>query len=81
MKKGDILVYCGMTNNYNTNNKKYVIKSVREFMDLDPKDYLIWITNDIGSDNWYRLEDLEKNNFKYVKDLRKEKLEKLNEKR
>jgi len=75
MKKGDIIIYCGETNIIHTKNKKYFIKKIKKYF---ANNFFVCIADDIGTDNWYQIESLEKDTyFKFEKTLRNEKLKKL----
>jgi len=74
MKKGDFLVYCGETELHYTKNKRYKINGYVNLRDAK----FFNITDDLSINVMIPYSNY---NFKLEKELRKEKLKKLNESR
>ena len=78
MKVGDILILVkidGYENQYYTTNKHYRIYKVDNFI---PNTKCGWIMDDNGAKVYFKENEATDNNWKYLKDIRKEKLKKLN---
>lgn len=79
MQVGDVVVFIGRRNtSYFTINKHYVVYKVRH--DFVPGHTCGWIIDDSGECVYFR-DDENDNSWRYIKlkDIRKEKINKLNE--
>jgi len=81
MKKDDILIYYGDNNKYFTKYKKYIIKKIQNCINNDNSIVQYFcVVNDLGDDGLYFTNGVEGRNFINVRQQRKEKIKKLNEK-
>ena len=78
MNKGDILIYYGDKNKY-TKYKKYIINQIHKYQHHNYTDNYFRVTDDTGINNWYNFDEIKGVYFKLEQEIRKEKLEKLND--
>jgi len=79
MKVGDILVFINIEDHKNesyTTNKHYMIYKIDD--DFVPGCRCGYIKDDFGSNCYFREHEATDINWKYLKDIRREKLDKIN---